>query len=53
MRAALQAQPAHETQSDVARAAVTLDDGDLEQVARGVGDGLSVSHADLVYQVSR
>ena len=42
--AALETEAAHEAEADPPRAEVTLDDRDLRQVARRVGDGLAVAN---------
>ena len=41
-RAALQANALDETQADIAGRVVAFDDGHLQQIARGIGDGLFV-----------
>ena len=44
-RAGAQAEPAHEPLADAPGRVVALDDGDLRDVALGIGDDVAVAHA--------
>jgi hypothetical protein len=50
-RAALQADALNETQADVAGGVVTFDDRHLQQISRGVGDGVAVGDRRIQDQV--
>ncbi len=52
-RAAPQAEAAHQADADVAGCAVPLDDDQLEEVARGVGDRLAVADGRALDQAAR